>query len=182
MTGATDLHPVTYGRMPHPSRTSFTVHEIAKLGGVGVKTLVAWRREGLLPRASGAGRNSRYGREAARLACAIGLLGVRSARSWFFQELIPIVLNEIPRPTAPRRAAEASSTPSPPPVPAAAPPATIAAPIVSATATASEPPLGVETWQRVVLTQGLELHVSDALPPMMRGLVREVAKGFGRTL
>ncbi len=46
----------------------------------------------------------------------------------------------------------------------------------------SDVPFAAAAWQRIELAPGIEIHLADFVPPIMRGVVREVAKRFGRVI
>lgn len=158
--------PLRKGVVP-PDRTSFTNRELAAVGGCLPKTLSEWRRMGLLPRTSFAGKRTRYGRESARRVAAIARMGVQAARHPRFDEMLPLILDELPRTDA--RGPAGSTRDTPP---------------AGSVAKSSEPdaPFTHAAWQRIELAPGIEIHLADFVAPIMRGVVREVAKRFGRAL
>lgn len=163
-----------------PAQQSFSNGELAVLGGCLPQTLSMWRRARLIPRVPFAGRKTRYGRESARRVVAIARVGVQAAKHPRFDEMIPIILDEAPRPGLAGVVA-----PAPPPTTPAPAPTATAAPSSSTTiAPSAEPdaPFTGAAWQRIELAPGIEIHLADFVPPIMRAVVREVAKRFGRTL
>lgn len=212
------------GKLPQ-QRDSFTGADLCAIAGVTLRALAAWRREGLLPPAPSTRRGARYDRAVARRACAIGLVGVGTARLKRFDEMIPLILDEAPPPVAPAApdaaggaspasaGAAASSGPAAPgasavtapgsgagtaspgpPAPArdraAAPPSAAApstAPVdETATATAGalddEAEIPGQGWRRIELLPGLELHLAEGAAPVLRALVRDIARRFGRSV
>lgn len=161
-----------------PIQQTFSNGELAVLGGCLPQTLSMWRRAGLLPRVPFAGRKTRYGRESARRVVAIARVGMQAAKHPRFEEMIPIILDEIPPPqsaataasAAPPVAAQVAPTAHPEPPPAVAP------------STEPDAPFSGAAWQRIELAPGIEIHLADFVPPIMRAVVREVAKRFGRAL
>lgn len=168
------LSSLTTGVLP-PTQSDFTSADIAKLAGVDTKTLVLWRRSRIIPRVPLAGPKTRYGRDIARRACAIAKVGSRAAQHPRFEEMIPIILDEAPRAAR----AGAPRPEAPPPVEAIVP-----LPPPPPVKPSDEPdvPFQAVAWQRLELLPGIEIHLADSVPPIMRGVVREIAKRFGRTL
>ena len=54
-------------------------------------------------------------------------------------------------------------------------------PAVPDVSDAPDVPFTAVAWQRLELIPGVELHVADHLPPIMRAVVREVAERMGHT-
>ncbi len=135
-------------------QTHFTTADLAAIAGCEVKSILLWKRRGLLSKRASARGRVDYGVEDARRARAIALLGVQAAKHPRFEELMAIALDEVPRPgKAP-----------PPPAPSAEPDA----------------PLPGPGWKHVPLMEGVEMQVAESVPPIVRAMVREVAKRFGK--
>jgi hypothetical protein len=137
-----------------PNRASFTGPELCAIAGIAPKGLSEWRARGLMPPAPANRRTARYSYELARRAAAIGKAGITAAALPRFDEMIPLILDEAPTPV----------------VPAPAPSGPADAEIVGA------------SWKRIELLPGLELHLAEGAPPVLRELVRDVARKFGRTV
>ncbi len=148
-----------------PDQESFSGADLMAITGCTAKTLTAWRRIGLLPRVPAKGLSTVYGRGHVRRALAIARAGVQAAKLPRFAEMIPLVLGEAP-------------------LPQEAPPPPDAAARVAALVPSSEPdgPLAGVAWKTIELLPGLELRLAEDAPPIMRSIVREVAKRFGRVV
>jgi hypothetical protein len=163
-----------------PDQDVFTSADLCALGGVTLHGLSGWRRAGLLPPAPTPRRGARYGRDVARLVCAIGRAGVRAAKLPRFAEMIPFILNEAPPRDAVRP--DAGAAPSIGADVARAAPAAPAVPVVLAPAAPSAPTAGLDgtAWTHIELLPGLELHVAAGAPPLVHELVRDIAGRFGK--
>jgi hypothetical protein len=139
-----------------PNRASFTGPELCAIAGIAPKGLSEWRARGLMPPAPPNRRTARYSYELARRAAAIGKAGITAAALPRFDEMIPLILDEAPAPVVP--------------APASAPTGPADAEIVGT------------SWKRIELLPGLELHLAEGAPPVLRELVRDVARKFGRTV
>ncbi len=168
-----------------PDRPDFSGADLCAIAGVSAAGLSAWRRAGLLPPAPETRRGARYPREVARRACAIGLVGSRAAKLRRFDEMMPLILDEAP----PRAAAEVPvpvpvvALPPPPMPPVVAPPpASTAPPTPTTSPPDDEADIPGAAWRRIELLPGLELHLAAGAPPVLRALVRDIARRFGRSL
>lgn len=167
--------PLKPGVLPE-GKLTFTGADLAALTDCEPKTLSAWRRQRILPRVPRRGFDTRYDRDHARRALAIAKAGVQAARLPRFAEMIPLILDEAPAPVDART--------SPVPAAGSAPPASQLAAHLSQLAPSAEPdgPLVGLAWQTIELLPGLELRLAESAPPIMRAIVREVAKRFGRVV
>lgn len=179
-TPAREVDPVT-------GATLYTSRALAAIAGVNPRTLLTWVSTGILPPVRFRGPRTRYGEEHARIVRAIAKVGWGFARHPRLAELLPIILNEPAARPAPsgavassaagRTAGEAGAPPVPPRVRddgAPTPPRASARSAVSRAKLAD-----ASAWTRLVLLDGLELHVRDDLPPALLRLVGDVAAQFG---
>lgn len=131
-------------------REGYSIHELARRGGVATHTIRDWIQRGLVPHVRLAGPKTRYD--------DVHLQRIRAIRKLKGESLSLDAIRERLMQMSPQDVQNLIQPPTPVP------------------ATPPEPSFPSESWKRVVLCPGLELHVADTA--MHKRMAQQVYEDF----